>query len=253
VAPLGLRVQGEPLRPGAAAFALVAAAAAAFLVVTPPAPAQQAPPHEAKTLARFAFEDDATEPGDATLRAFATGRERVARSYELVLEGASSVELEDEPCDHDFPELLGEFPRVSRGVVRAHFGVLTARAEDAWNVALAGPSRFVNRKDGIAFRLEARDGILRHHSDSIPKKLFPLDPYRWYVVDLVYRVDEGTYDLTIREPGRTEPLVSLEEQPNATSSAGSSVEVFSFVGDVDEDASATDLFVDDVAISVSER
>jgi hypothetical protein len=200
------------------------------------------------TLVSYSFENGETDTGPDTFRVFANARGKVALSHAFRLSGETSVELLDAAGDHDFPELLGSFPRIAAGTLYAHFGFLTPTPDKTWNVALAGPERFVNTKDGIAFRLEARGGILRHHSDSIPKKLFALEPLTWYVADLVYRVDEGTYDLTVREEGRREPLVALARQPNASSSPGSSVEVFSFVGDVEEDASAADLFVDDVVI-----
>ncbi|HKC23119.1 MAG TPA: hypothetical protein VKF32_00165 [Thermoanaerobaculia bacterium] len=228
---------------------MVAARAAlsfsAALVLAAAPSAAQAPPG---TLVRYSFENGETDTGPDTFRVFANARGKVALSHAFRLSGDTSVELLDAAGDHDFPELLGTFPRIAAGTLYAHFGFLTPTPDQTWNVALAGPERFVNAKDGIAFRLEARGGILRHHSDSIPKKLFALRALTWYVADLVYRVDGGTYDLTIHEEGRREPLVALVRQANASSSPGSSVEVFSFVGDVEEDASAADLFVDDVVI-----
>jgi len=238
VATLARRVPGQPLRAPAAAAAAVAAALTLGLAA--PAPAG--------TLVRFSFEEGEADTGPDTFRVFASARGRVSLSRELRVSGASSVELRDAAGDQDFPELAGTFPRVASGTLRAGFAFLTARPSEAWNAALAGPRRFVNGKDGIAFRLEARDGVLRHHSDSIPKRLFALEAFRWYFVELVYRVGDGTYDLTVRQEGRREPLAALERQPNAASQPGSSVEVFSFTGDVEEDESEADLFVDDVAL-----
>jgi hypothetical protein len=205
---------------------------------------------ERRVLVSCAFEEGESDTGADTLRVFAHARGRVAPSREVRLSGGSALEIVDVPGDGDFPELQGTFPRVSSGTLHARFGFLTASPHETWNVALAGPAWFANAKDGIAFRLEAKDGVLVHHSDSIPKKLFPLDAWRWYVVELVYRVEPGTYDLRIREDGKNEPLVALVDQPNGSASPGSAVEVFSFAGDVEEDASEADLFVDDLRIWV---
>ena len=236
-------ISREPLRTSLVLGLALAGAAAAFA-----GEPIGAPPVDAPIVAQLPFDEGEASDGSGSLLVFASPHGRAALSRELSLAGPSSMELVNAPEDHDFPEFQGRFPRASSGVVFAHFGLLTARPFEPWNVALAGPAGFRNAKDGIAFRLEASNGFLHHHSDSIPKKLFALEAYRWYVVDLVYRVDAGTYDLTIREEGRKEPLVTLADQLNATSSPGSSLELFSFAGDVTGGESAADLFVDEVAV-----
>jgi tetratricopeptide (TPR) repeat protein len=109
------------------------------------------------------------------------------------------------------------------------------------------------RKDGIGFWLEARDGVLLHHSDSMPKRLFPLRSFVWYVVDVRYRVEAGTYDLTIHEEGYADPIIALREQLNASAQPDSAVDKFSFIGDRGEDTSGVVYYVDDVVLSTDER
>jgi hypothetical protein len=56
------------------------------------------------------------------------------------------------------------------------------------------------RRDGIAFWLKTIDCVLFHHSDSLPRRLFKLRANIWYVVDVVFHVEAGTYDLRILSP-----------------------------------------------------
>ncbi len=119
-------------------------------------------------------------------------------------------------------------------------------------MALAGPQWFTVRKDGIGFWLSTAEGVLYQHSDKLIKKLIPLEPFEWYTVDVTYRIDEGTYDLTISgEDNKKPPLVSLVNQKNASGVAGSAVDKFSFIGDL-EDKSNVTYYVDDVVISVDQ-
>ena len=155
--------------------------------------------------------------------------------------------------DGAFPELQGYFPAIAAGTLHAHFALLTTTPREEFNVALAGPAWFRLARNGIGFWLSARDGFLLHTSDSIPKKLFALEAFTWYVVDVTYRVEAGTYDLTIRQEGKSSPLVRLENQPNAANQPGSTVDKFSFVGDVEDDVSEVVYFVDDVVIGTDQR
>ncbi len=154
--------------------------------------------------------------------------------------------------DGAFPELQGYFPLRDSGTLYAHFAFLMADPGEKLNIALAGPEWFTLRKDGIAFWLQTRGGALYHYSDSIPKRLVALRAFSWYLVDAAYDVAAGTYDLAIREEGRTEPLISLKGQPNAFSQPGSAVNKFSFIGDNGHDTSNVDYWVDDVLLTVDQ-
>jgi len=155
--------------------------------------------------------------------------------------------------DGNFPELQGYFPVITRGTLYAHFALLTTTPLEELNVALAGPAGFRLARNGIALWLRAREGFLVHVSDSIPKRLFELEPFTWYFVDVTYRVGAGTYDLVIRQEGDPRPRVRLENQLNAASQPGSSVNMFSFVGDVEDDVSEVVYYVDDVVMGTDQR
>jgi tetratricopeptide (TPR) repeat protein len=226
--------------PGRASFLaawLVASTAAAGPLETP----------TASTLARYSFEDD-VDTGPDTIRVFQNSRGRVNLSDAFRVSGYRSVEIRDVPGDGAFPELQGYFPLRRQGIVYVHFAFLTAEPQEGWNAALAGPAWFTLKKDGIAFWLAAEGGRLVHHSDSIPRKLFSLQPFIWYVVDLAYDVAAGVYDLTVREEGHSEPRVALRRQPGAAAHKGSGVDKFSFIGDLGDHSRAV-YYLDDVMVS----
>jgi len=120
------------------------------------------------------------------------------------------------------------------------------------NIALAGPKWFKLRKDGIGFWLKTVDGYLRQISDSMPKKLFLMRAFVWYVVDVTYDIEAGTYDLTIRQDGLEAPVAAVRAQPNASNQPGSGVDKFSFIGDHATDESSVVYYVDDVLLGVDE-
>ena len=202
-------------------------------------------------LVRYGFDDDAVETGPDTFAVFRAAHGRVGLSSTFRHSGYRSVEIRDVPGNGDFSELQGYFPKQRTGHVFAHFALLTARPEEELNIALAGPQRFRLGKDGIAFWLSTREGRFVHVSDSIPKKLAPVRGFVWYEVDVAYDVEAGVYDLTIREEGRTEPIVALRNQPGAARQRGSAVDLFSFISDPMEDVSDVTYFVDDVSIATS--
>src|SRR5207253_983498 len=105
------------------------------------------------------------------------------------------------------------------------------------------------QRDGIAFWLKTQDGTLFHHSEHTFRRLFKLQPDTWYVVDVVLHVQAGTYDLRIVTPRAPDPLVLLEQQPNAINTPGSQLAKISFIGDL-EDRSSVHYFVDDVELRV---
>ncbi len=175
------------------------------------------------------------------------------RTYHYRVSGEMSLEIADKAGDGKFPELQGYFETRKRGEIFCHFAFLVVTPEEEFDVALAGPEFFSQRKDGIAFWLENRGGQLVHWSDGIPKKLFALQGFTWYYVDLRYSIDRGAYDLTIGQEGFSEALVSLRQQPNVTASPGSAVDKFSFVGDPYDDHSDVVYYVDDIRIAAGER
>ena len=199
-------------------------------------------------LVRYGF-DERVATGPDTLRVFQNARGSVRLSSAFRLGGYRSVEIRDVAGDGDFPELLGRFPMRREGRLFAHFALLVADPDQEFNVALAGPARFRLVKDGIGFWLKGRAGALWHVSDSMPKRLAPLRAFVWYVIDVAYDVTSGTYDLTVTEEGSRAPLVALERQPNAAAQTGSAVEVFSFIGDAEDDASGVVYYVDDVVLA----
>jgi tetratricopeptide (TPR) repeat protein len=203
-------------------------------------------------LVRYSFDDDLVETGPDTFTVFRGARGSVSLSSAFHVSGYGAVELRDVAGDGDFPELQGRFPLRSSGRLFAHFAFLTTDPEEELNIALAGPRFFQMGKDGIAFWLGIREGVLVHHSDSIRKRLLPVQAFVWYAADLAYDIDAGRYDLTIRQEGRAEPLVTLGGQPNAASQPGSAVDKFSFVGDPYGDGSNVTYYVDDVVISTEQ-
>jgi len=199
-------------------------------------------------LVRYSFDDDDIATGPDTFRVFERARGSVKLASAYRLSGYNSVEIRDTAGDRDFPELQGYFKLRRSGKLFAHFAFLTTDPNDLLNIALAGPKWFALAKDGIAFWLKSEDGFLWQMSDSMPVKLFPLRAFVWYVADVVYDIDEGVYDLTIREERVTQPLVDLQAQKNAASQPGSAVDKFSFVTDPFTDRSNLTYYVDDVMI-----
>lgn len=207
---------------------------------------------DATPLAHYAFEaDEALDTGPDSFAVFEPSHGDVSLTAAFRVSGRRAVLLHDMPGDGDFPELQGYFPLRVDGVLSIRFAVMTPDPAMPWNVALAGPEGFMLEPGGIAFWLKAQDGVLRHVTDSIPVRLVSLRPFVWYFVDLRYDVAAGRYDLTIREESNLAPLVRLRQQPGASSAAASPIDKFSFVGDVERDAAACDLFVDDISLALS--
>lgn len=205
------------------------------------------------TLVQYSFDDALTDTGPDTFAVFQNSKGHVRLATNIRYSGYRSIELHDVAGDRDFPELQGYFPERRSGELFFHFAMLIVNPDQTLNVALAGPQHFGLEKDGIAFWLKTADGYLVHVSNSIPKKLVRVDPFAWYVVDLRYDIARGVYDLTIHREGVADPVVALKAQPNATSSEGSSVDKFSFVGSVFEDDSSVTYYVDDVIIGTDEK
>jgi hypothetical protein len=228
--------------------------AARRVLEAPPAPAPPAEDEAAfSTLAAYTFDERADDSGPDTFRVFERARGRVTRTTLFRLSGEYSLELRDVAGNGDFPELMGFFDLRTSGQLYAHFAFLVVDPKQELNIAFVGPRAFRMEKDGFAVWLQSRDGVLRHVSDSIPKKLFEVQPFTWYLVDVLYDIDRGTYQLLIEEEGAVEPLVELADQPNATSQPGSSVDKFSFVSDPFEDRSEVVYYVDDIVLGADEH
>jgi tetratricopeptide (TPR) repeat protein len=216
-------------------------------------------------LVRYSF-DEPVDTGPDTFAIFQHAKGTVRLASNPVLSGFHSLEIKDVAGDGTFPELQGYFQERRRGRLYAHFAFLTTDTSQDLNIALAGRAHFTIRKDGIAFWLAVKKGQLVHYPATrvvgrerlaavgrcVPTVLGPAEPFLWYVVDVAYDVDAGTYDLTIRQEGRGEPLVRLLRQRNAAAQPGSAVDKFSFIGDL-EDAFAATYYVDDVVIGTDER
>jgi tetratricopeptide (TPR) repeat protein len=216
------------------------------------APAQTIPPSSSSILVQYGFDDNELETGPDTFAVFQQAKGSVRLTTQNRFSGYRSIEIRDVAGDGAFPELQGYFQLRTHGKLYLHFALMTTNPVEEFNIALAGPEWFSLRKNGIGFWLKTIDGYLCHYSDSMPKKLFPMLPFVWYIVNAVYDVDSGSYDLAIQEEGRTDPIVSLKNQPNAPKQAGSVVDKFSFIGDHNTDQSNVVYYVDDVVVGVDE-
>jgi len=203
-------------------------------------------------LVSYSFDDAQLATGPDTFAVFARSRGTVRLNGANRLSGYRSVEIRDMAGDGDFPELQGYFAPRSKGKLFLHFGFMTATPYEEFNIALAGPQWFNLRKDGIGFWLKTREGHLCQVSDSMPKKLFLVEPFVWYVVNGIYDIDQGSYDLVIHKEGIQKPVVSLARQANASNQPGSVVDKFSFIGDTNEDKSNVTYYVDDVMVGIDE-
>jgi hypothetical protein len=199
-------------------------------------------------LVRYSFDDGLTDTGPDTFAVFQNAKGHVRLASDFKYSGYRSIELRDVAEDGDFPELQGYFPERKSGELFFHFAILVANPQEPLNIALAGPRHFSLSEHGIAFWLKTREGTLFHVSDSIPKRLFAMEAFVWYVVDVRLEIARGRYDLSIQKEREAAPLVALKDQPNAANAAGSSIDKFSFVGSVFEDDSNVTYYVDDVAL-----
>jgi hypothetical protein len=227
----------------------------ALVVLLAPSAALGAP--KDAVLASYSFEDAvATGPDTFAIwqgaRHTGAGRGRVALSDAFHVSGYRSVLIQDVAGDGDFPEVQGYFAARTAGRLFFHFAFLTTDPSEELNVALAGPRFFQLAKDGIAFWLATRQGMLVHVTDEVPRTLFAPEPFVWYAVDVAYDVGAGTYALTVLREGASAPFVALRDQKNAAGEPGSAVDKFSFVGSPYEDRSNVVYYVDDVVIGTDQ-
>ena len=194
--------------------------------------------------------DRPLDTGPYTVMVFQNSKGSVSLSSEYRYSGRRSVEILDVAGDRDFAELQGYFPERTEGTLSFHFAFMTAEPEESFNIALAGPAHFVPERDGIGFWLGTRAGELVHYSNGEFRSLMRPLAWTWYEVDLNYVVDSGLYDLTVRQEGRSDPVVQLFDQPNAVGQGHSKVYKFSFIGDPPGvDTSNVRFFVDDILLS----
>ena len=99
----------------------------------------------------------------------------------------------------------GLFPGSGRGSALCALLVPHRDAQGGVRHRPRGPPMVQLEKDGIAFWLKADRGMLVHCSGTVAKKLFPLEAFVWYSVDVVYDVAAGLYDLKIRQEGGSIP------------------------------------------------
>ncbi|MGH9425572.1 MAG: hypothetical protein ACRD2L_04600, partial [Terriglobia bacterium] len=204
-------------------------------------------------LVSYSFDDQELATGPDTFAVFEKARGSVRMTTQVRYSGYRSLEIHDIAGDGDFPELQGYFKLRSTGKLYFHFAFMTASPFEELNIALAGPEWFSLKKNGIGFWLKTREGNLYQQSDSMPKKLLPMEAFVWYGVDVVYDISAGAYDLIIHREGQEKPLVSLQQQANASNQPGSAVDKFSFIGDTAEDRSNVTYYVDDVVIGIDEH
>lgn len=218
------------------AVAALLFASAAFAVVA-----------ERGDLVSYSFDDGRVETGPDTFIVFEHAKGRVDLSEDVYVTAYESVVIEDVPGNGEFPELQGYFPQVDDGRLYIQFYLMPTQRDEELNVALAGPARFNVEPQGIALWLAFRNGAIEHVSDGIVHTLVPrIEPFQWYRFDIVYDVGRGTYDLSIGL-GDDPPLVRVKDQPNAPGSPGSSVGIFSFIGDL-RDRSSVRYYIDSLNI-----
>ena len=202
---------------------------------------------QAEPLVSYSFDDSQPDTGPDTFRIFENSRGIVRLSSEYRYSGYYSIEIRDVAQDGDFPELQGYFPAQKAGEFNLHFAFMTPEPSEPFNMALAGQEHFSMKRDGIGFWLKNERGYLYHVSGNDNKRLVAIEPFTWYLVDLRYRVDAGTYDLAVHEEHVEQPLVDLKGIANATGSPASTVNMFSFIGDL-PDTGAAIVYVDDIEI-----
>jgi len=142
-------------------------------------------------IARLSFDDTGLDLGVEDYQFYRNSKGFIDVSQNIYLSGNKSLEIQEKSFDGNFVELQGQFPTKIKGVLHFSFAFLVENPKETFNVALAGPEHFSMRKNGMSFWLSSKNGILRHYSDSIPKKLMKIEPYEWYFVDLLLYLEEG--------------------------------------------------------------
>ncbi len=192
---------------------------------------QEAEEEPAHVLVWYDFDGSEIETGSYTLSIFEDAQGSVSLSSTYPFSGHRAVAIRAVAGDGEFAELQGFFPDRQTGRLFIHFAFMIAEPHEPMNIALAGFSHFRLVKDGIGFWLKTENGVLHHVTAGQEEELFRVEAFAWYVADVIYNIDRGTYDLSIAEEGREAPLVSIGDQPNAVGIPGSKLRKFSFIGD----------------------
>ena len=169
----------------------------------------------------YDFEDDDIETGPYTVMIFDGSRGSVSLSGSYRYSGYRSVEIRDVASDGQFSELQGFFADKWHGRLYIHFALLVAEPEESMNVAFAGHAHFSMVEHGIGIWLQLRGGNFYQVTGGKRDWLFEVAPFTWYVFDIAYDVDRGTYDLQIAAEGLEEPVVARSGQTNAVGIPGS--------------------------------
>jgi len=202
------------------------------------------------TLVWYDFEEEGVETGPYTLMVFDGAKGSVSLSSLYRYSGYRSVEIKDIAGDGQFAELQGFFADKWHGYLFIHFAMLIVETEEPMNIAFAGNAHFSMSEHGLAIWLKLRRGTLYQVSDGEDVPLFDVEPFTWYVVDISYNVDAGTYDLLVHAEGQDDPVVALAEQVNAVGIPGSGLRKYSFIGDLPgRDRSNAWFYIDDIAIT----
>ncbi len=194
----------------------------------------------------YNFETTDIASGPDTFELFEHTSSDVSLSSEYAFRGAYSLHIRDRLSNGSFPEFQGYFPQVDGGIVEIGFALMTPAPEEPFNVAMAGDGHFNLSKDGLGFWLINDAGTLRHLSDSIPKRLFTLTAYQWYWFEISLDITKGEYSLRINDEfGLT--LIDLKDQKNPINAKNSSVNKYSFIGDIEDQGNAN-LYIDNFAL-----
>jgi len=205
---------------------------------------------EDRVLVRYDFEAEDIDTGPYTLSVFdgASGSVRLSSSFRH--SGFRSVEIRARAGDGAFSELQGYFSDKWTGTLFIHFAILVAEPEETLNVAFAGTSHFSMREHGLGIWFKTERGILHHVTAGRSEELFEIEAFTWYVFDVAYHVERGTYDVVIAQEDLDEPIVSLRDQANVVGVAGSQLRKYSFIGDIPgRDQSNALFYVDDIVIT----
>jgi hypothetical protein len=202
-------------------------------------------------LVDYHFDDEDLASGPDTFRIIQSSKGSVRLSNQYRYSGSRSLEIRSVTGDPDFPELQGYFPRQDHGVLSIQFALLLTNPDEPVNIALAGPSHFYQKENGLALWLKVEKGVLSQVSAQKTEDLFPARPFIWYLVHCTYRIDAGTYDLEIREEYQKQPIASRTGQPNVMNQPGSKLDRYSFVSNPFGNNSNALFYVDDLTIAAA--
>lgn len=199
---------------------------------------------------RYDFESINIDSGPDTFQLFEHGDVNVSINSYYAYRGNRSLHLQDKSNSKSFPEFQGYFPNQTQGKLQLSFALMTPDLNEKFNIALAGQGHFYMVENGLGFWLFNDNGVLRHMSDGIAKKVVKLVAYQWYWFDIELDLDRGEYQLFVADEfGET--LVSLSNQVHPTSRANSGLNKYSFIGDL-EDTGNANFFIDEFSLRTSQ-